>query len=290
MSEKSINESVLKKDERFGYVLKSNDSFVCSINKKLTEITNQIDHKFEQLFSFIQVKFDSIEKKYNILSKKIDDSINEIQININDLSQTCKNKNDEIQKICDVKNVSQEEEEIQNDLQHLKNKIDLIQNKFLLNFDFDNDSFKGIIHYLTDEFGGNVHQKKIVNVTSSSISASRFAYYAVDLDDTQFYFCSDNIKDQFAWLKYDFKNRRVRSTHYSIRSSNYYNKGQYNLISWVIEGSNTNDDDDWTQLDIRPNVPDLDGINKVKTYEMQTPSNEFFRYLRIRATGKDSYG
>lgn len=90
MNEKSINESNLNRNEHFGFVPKSNDSFICTVNKNIAEMKNQIDTKFEQLFTFIlnqqQQTFDkitqnideklsSIEKKYELLSSKIEESI-----------------------------------------------------------------------------------------------------------------------------------------------------------------------------------------------------------------------
>lgn len=307
MNEKSIIDSVSKKDEHFGYAPKLNDSLICSLNKKMTEINRQVETKFEQIISLImnqqqqtidkinnliESKFSSIDKNYSLLSNKIDksiQSINEIRNDISKLSQKCDKKNTEIQQICEkVNTCNQKEEEIKNSLQQLKAKIGFISLKHCIEFKYENLPFNGIIHKLTEENGGNVHNKGIVNVTSSSISNSRFDYYAVDLNDENFYFCSDNKED--SWLQYDFKNFRVHPTHYSLRSSNHYSKGQYNLISWIIEGSNTGEN--WIELDSQSNVYDLDGINMVKTFEIKNPtkSNEFFRFLRIRETGKDSYG
>ena len=50
MSEKLIQESNLHQEEHFGFVPKSSDSLICSLNKSITEMKNQIDTKFEQLF------------------------------------------------------------------------------------------------------------------------------------------------------------------------------------------------------------------------------------------------
>lgn len=78
MSEKLIQESNLHREEHFGFVPKSSDSFICSLNKSIAEMKNQIDTKFEQLFSLflnqqqkIDEKFSSIEGKYEQLSSKI---------------------------------------------------------------------------------------------------------------------------------------------------------------------------------------------------------------------------
>lgn len=89
MSEKSIKDSILNQEKHFNFIPKSNDSFVCTVNKNIVEIKNQINTKFEQLFSFIsdqqQQTYDRIikhiddklkliEDKYDILSNKINES------------------------------------------------------------------------------------------------------------------------------------------------------------------------------------------------------------------------
>ena len=89
---------------------------------------------------------------------------------------------------------------------------------------------------MTEQCGGNVHDKGIVSIDSSLCDSGRLAKYAADFDQDH-YFCSTNAQN--SWLTYNFLNRKVRPTHYSIRLSNVYGKGQYNLMNWVIEGSKT---------------------------------------------------
>jgi hypothetical protein len=101
-----------------------------------------------------------------------------------------------------------------------------------------NTPFSGIIPYLTSEHGGNVHDQQIVNVFGSSVNGSQEAKHAVDFLSSS-HFCSINEPNQ--WLCYDFKNRKVRPTHYSIQphSDNWY--------GWIFEGSL--DGSTWTELD-----------------------------------------
>jgi len=146
---------------------------------------------------------------------------------------------------------------------------------------------KGIICEMTAECGGNVDERDKVKVTSSSVYGSWFAKNAVDLENTQNFFHSNDVKD--AWLKYDFKDRKVRPTHYTIRSRNY-GKGSDHPQHWVIEGSNTDRDDDWKKLDSRSNITVLDDANRIHTFNIQEKlsPDEFFRYLRIRQTGRNT--
>lgn len=149
-------------------------------------------------------------------------------------------------------------------------------------------ALKGIISHLTSECGGNVDERNKVKVTSSSaFNSNGVAKNVVDLENIQNWFLSKNEKN--SWLKYDFKERKVRPTHYTIRSRNSA-KGWYHPQHWVIEGSNTDRDDDWKKLDSRNNITVLDDNSRIHTFKIQEKlsPNEFFRYLRIRQTGKDT--
>ena len=147
----------------------------------------------------------------------------------------------------------------------------------------DKNSFCGIIHHLTLDCGGNVHDKGVVDVTASSTSDEKDYQpkYAVDLDKNN-NFASCKLPD--SWLMYYFKSKKVRPTHYSIRSR--HNVNCHQPKNWVIEGSNTNQKDDWVELDSQSEVQYLHGLNKQHTFEIKTDKS--FRYLRIRQNGKNT--
>lgn len=155
---------------------------------------------------------------------------------------------------------------------------------------YDNNkdhSFKGIINDLTKKCGGNVSDKKVVDVTCFSYFGSNYAKNAVDFDNDKKYY--ESINNQTGWIKYDFKELKISPTHYSIKSA--CNKGSANLMNWVIEGSNSNNDDDWIVLDTRNNIKSIDGLYYWQTFDVQSRrSNEYFRYLRLRGTGPNAGG
>lgn len=162
----------------------------------------------------------------------------------------------------------------------------------IMSFPFDqnsNNRFDGIIHYLTTKYDGNVHDRGIVDITSTQLNSyMQIPKYAADLDNIKSYFCSANIRD--SWLCYDFKNRVVKPTHYSIRSTHEYAKGYHHLKNWCIEGSN--DNKEWKILDVRNEENSLDDRSASNTFKIQSAleENEYYRYLRIRETGVNSYG
>ncbi|OHT05204.1 hypothetical protein TRFO_27141 [Tritrichomonas foetus] len=93
--------------------------------------------------------------------------------------------------------------------------------------------FCGIIHHLTEECGDNVHDKGIVNVTSSSVHISLYSLNAADLENKN-QLHPNKIRTN-SWICYDFKEKRIQPTHYSIRYRHDYDKGCNNLQTWVIE-------------------------------------------------------
>ena len=69
----------------------------------------------------------------------------------------------------------------------------------------------GIIAYLTRRFGGNVHAKRVVRVTSDL--SVRWPPSVADS-------CSSTHKD--SWICYDFRKRRVMPMSYSVIQSAYW--------------------------------------------------------------------
>ena len=154
-------------------------------------------------------------------------------------------------------------------------------------YKYDNkeeNSLNGIIRHLTFEFGGNVDTKGIVKISSSSIYYDHYPKTVADFDDVQHFYESNDQPN--SWIKFDFSQRKVRPTHYSIRTRNA-GKGSRHLKNWVIEASNSNSESDWNIIDFRNDISSLDGKSITQTFEIQNKlsKNESFRYLRIRQTG-----
>lgn len=147
---------------------------------------------------------------------------------------------------------------------------------------------KGIIQKLTEEAGGNVSDKGIVDVTSSSTFSDYYPKNAVDLNNISNYY--ESINDTYdQWLRYDFKERKIRPTGYSIRTR--HNSDCFNPQSWCIEVSNTGNDNDWKIVDSRTNATSLQKGNQLDTFEIgqKLHNNESYRFIRLRQTGQSTY-
>jgi hypothetical protein len=100
---------------------------------------------------------------------------------------------------------------------------------------------QGIIWNLTNECGGNVHEKGIVTLTSKSVYDDDPRGALKNLVDlmSEDAFMSKTVPGE--WICWDFHELRVRPTHYTICSSD--------LQSWVLEGSL--DGESWAVIDRR---------------------------------------
>ncbi|KAK8845880.1 hypothetical protein M9Y10_020806 [Tritrichomonas musculus] len=150
--------------------------------------------------------------------------------------------------------------------------------------------FEGIISHLTKECGGNVQDKNVVKITASSTYSNYYPKYAADLTDDQHYYFSNSQPN--TWLKYDFQKLKVRPNSYSIRSRHDDGQKGCHLRCWVIEGSNSGNEDDWKILDTQSGITDLDDRNATYTFDIDPPlgQNDFYRFLRIRQTGTNTAG
>jgi uncharacterized coiled-coil protein SlyX len=138
-------------------------------------------------------------------------------------------------------------------------------------------SLEGIISYLTRKHGGNVHDKRIVTITSKSVYQDKPGYAARNVSDltSGSYFHSKDEPDE--WVCWDFHEMRVRPTHYTITS-------QW-LKSWVVESSL--DGEAWTEIDRKT---DKDGNGLGMTASFAVSKSVECRFVRLTQTGWNHYG
>jgi hypothetical protein len=138
----------------------------------------------------------------------------------------------------------------------------------------DARSLDGIIAYLTQKHGGNVHDKGIVTITSRSLCNDDHWTALRNLADFTSYakFCSKSEPGQ--WVCWDFHQMRVRPTHYTIKA--------FYLKSWVVESSL--DGEAWTEIDRKTDNEDFNvGGMQTASYAVQNPAE--CRFIRLTQTG-----
>jgi hypothetical protein len=148
------------------------------------------------------------------------------------------------------------------------------------------NSLDGIVAYLTRIGGGNVHDLNVVHVTASSTYAHTAVCAPKNIADlqTDSNFGSSNLPNQ--WICYDFRDMRIRPTHYTIKSCFDARVNDTNLKQWIVEVSD--DGSQWTDIDSREFNNDLNGPSQIRSFPVA--DGAVCRYIRLRQTGKNHCG
>jgi hypothetical protein len=151
----------------------------------------------------------------------------------------------------------------------------------------------GIIAHLTKECSGNVHERKVVEVTSGSFGkpqrlAAGSLKNVVEME-TGSEFCSafrPDIEDiphaKNNWVCYDFKERRIVPTHYAIRTQSYRAGGAH-LKSWLVETSA--DGTSWREVDHKEGSNELNGRYFTGTFPVVGGGE--CRFIRLVSIGRN---
>lgn len=272
-----IKDEVLKELdlETLGLLL-SNDSLKIEDEDSLYDFIrsrSEDDMRFASLFDFVLFEYLSVDRVENFASFVGEHLL--CSVNIGLWSRICR-RLVLTPKVCEPNPRSAKPGNANS--KHVQREIECVYN--------GSDALDGIISYLTRVSGGNVHDKGVVSVTASSVEGTRVPKNVADLlADTHF-----NSRDQpNGWICYEFKERHVTPTSYSIRS--YWNSngpGGCHLKSWVLEGSK--DGESWTVLDQRENNSELNDKNVTRNFTISSNLGECFRFIRLRQTGKSHEG
>jgi hypothetical protein len=163
----------------------------------------------------------------------------------------------------------------------------------------------GIIAHLTRECGGNVHDRNVVDVTSGSfekeiegVNPHSGAYEndpdcaaknAADLETDSFFQSAyrweeDSPHTRNNWICYDFKERRIVPTHYTIRT---YGGPGWHLKSWLVETSV--DGDSWWEVASEKDNKQLNGFFYfIATFAVA--GGEECRFIRLVNVGRNQFG
>lgn len=141
--------------------------------------------------------------------------------------------------------------------------------------------FNGIIKYLTSKTGGNIHKNGTITLTSDNTSSSSFSDQLpetiLDLNNDNWFGAKSGSKDY--WLCFDFKDRKVEISSYTIQS---YSFKSGHLKNWVLETSENSLD--WKIIDQHMGDPSLNGESRVSSFNVG--KNDFSRFVRIRQIGE----
>jgi hypothetical protein len=157
------------------------------------------------------------------------------------------------------------------------------------------DPLEGIIAHLTRECGGNVDDCGIVAVTSSTrynIGRDFGAKLIADLRAASGFCSSYRSRDvdiphvRNHWVCYDFKDRRVIPTHYTIRSWHDSWADGNHIKSWLVEVSL--DGATWVEIDHREDNHILNEKDVARTFEVWR--SQECRFIKLVNIGATHYG
>jgi hypothetical protein len=156
----------------------------------------------------------------------------------------------------------------------------------------------GIIAHLTREYGGNVHDRHVVDIMSGSFKKETvWSYYgivaknAADLETGSHFGSAYREKTEGIphtrnnWICYDFKERRIVPTHYTIRTNNC-GSGGWHLRSWLVETSA--DGKNWREVAREENNRQLDGLWFTGTFAVAGGGE--CRFIRLVNIGRNRQG
>jgi hypothetical protein len=130
-------------------------------------------------------------------------------------------------------------------------------------------SLDGIISYLTNRHGGNVHTRRIVTVTTNAADP-KAPRHMVDRTRTA------NVSlEGGQWICWDFGERRVQLTTYTINATDFR--------SWTLDISI--DGNNWTKVDERPGEGDFNEANLASFASWTNATISECRFIRITAIG-----
>lgn len=162
---------------------------------------------------------------------------------------------------------------IQSDLHTINNYNKLKIFKYQQGKEFD-----GILRSLSNETGGNIHNNGTIQITTNSQYSNYVPQNIVNFDTNSLYH-SENIKDTY--LLFDFKNKIIQLSNYSIMSHSSANSC---LRNWVVEASN--DGKIWEEIDKHNEDSSLNGEKNENTFNISQKNRNFYRYIKLRQTGK----
>jgi hypothetical protein len=144
-------------------------------------------------------------------------------------------------------------------------------------------SFYGIISFLSEKCSGNVHEHGIVRITSKSVNGdpdTSMVWKVGDIHEHH-YFVSGASDEE--WICWDFESRRVIVSDYTIRGC---------ILSWIVEGSL--DGANWIEVDRRRNADEMRRPPCTCSFSISNSSSNSkrteFRLIRLRQTGENVNG
>jgi hypothetical protein len=171
----------------------------------------------------------------------------------------------------------------EDELRSLTEERDRLRSRIERVFTYNSSNpFDGIISQLRRECNGNVHQKDVVNITSSGDDTSR-CYNLVDYGWRN-YWCSTNQEN--SWVCFDFKEKKVCLSGYTLKSDGRTG-GYRQFLNWTIHGSN--DGRSWSDVLDSQDTAVVNGVDFMVRHFDCPRTDRSYRFIRIQMRGKNNF-
>lgn len=233
--------------------------------EKMKQLTKESD-KLKEENKELKISNRQMKKRLEKIKKEIDEKTTEI-------------KSPRIKKVSKSEDDTESEEDDYEDEKIVEMKYN------------PKNKLNGILNHLSSICNGNLHDNGVVCVTTNSIENDQKKFHprvVIDKFNKKRHYDYRSKDIGNAFVCFDFgENRKVQLTNYVIESS-HKPKGTCHLKNWKIEG--TNNKNNWKDvLDVRNDVSSLRGEGKIADFDISSPNDKFYRYIRIHQSGKSWY-
>ena len=262
--------------------IKTYEQLFEDVHRRLGEFASEKMKSETEMRDSVSRQIQSLERKIEEVGRVCEERNVEVVRTVEQAIKECPKQSDLDSLALEIEQLKRSEKEIRVRPEEMTTRAEVATEKTGREFVCRSKKLDGIIAHLTRECGRNVHDAGIVNVTASSVCNNKQPKNAVERD-----FGIDSGIPEYAskpepnaWICYDFKERRVIPTTYSVKSGT-----NYGPKSWVVEVSN--DGYSWTEIDRRDNNYDLNDRFVTANFEVSRVPSERLRFFRFRQTGKN---
>lgn len=283
MTRHNIEEMISLRNERNNFMARIDFSFISKLqkdqmncNEKIESLENQIE-KLHQIIENKNIEKQNEEQK--IIEKvKLSELFGQNKLLKDDVEQL-KKEIEQIKKdFVDMKNNYESSmKKLSDENIQLKKDKEQAQKMTRIPLLFEsNKEFNGIINYLINN--GNIEEE--INITSTLLYSSEeqdSAKHSILYNSKKYFRTIDVVN---AFICFDFKNKKITPTAYSIKTAS---NNSIRPSSWVIEVSNNSST--FIPIDEQNECESLNGYDRIQTFIIKDQSIGKFRYIRLRQTG-----
>ena len=153
--------------------------------------------------------------------------------------------------------------------------------------EYSGNELSGIINFLTHQTEGGMEgeENKAFDVSGggdknpSCPISNLFKYDSNHINDLYYNWGNNQPTERDSWIKFDFGERKINLTSYTIRSNSGSTNDYAHPKTWTISGSD--DGEHWEVINEQTNNPALNGPYKQHRFECDN-KNKYYRFIQYK--------